>query len=159
MSQLSEFITVNWALIAAFVIILALLVRNIAGGAGIVGLRPAEVVKLINHNDAIVVDVRTDQEFQSGHVLNAIHIPLGMFESRIQELDQYKELPIIMGCQSGNRSGKAVTLLVKRGFTHVYNLTGGMMAWSNASLPVTRKASKAIVLKSDKANLSEESLS
>ena len=155
MSQLSEFVAVNWVLVLAFIIILALLVRSYAGTAGVASLRPMDAVKQINHHDAIVVDVRTDQEFQSGHILNAIHIPLGMFESRIQELDKYKDFPIILGCQSGNRSGKATAMLKKRGFNTVYNLTGGMLAWSNASLPVTKKQSKPD-LPSLKKNQSKE---
>ena len=138
MNQLEQFILTNWVLVLALIVVLALLVRSYVGGAK--GLGAMEAVKLINHNNAVVVDVRTDSEFQGGHILNAIHIPLGMFESKINELDAYKERPIIMSCHSGNRSGRALALLKKRGFTDVYNLSGGILAWQNANLPLTTKA-------------------
>ena len=100
-----------------------------------------EAVALINHDNALVVDVRTESEFQNGHILNAMHMPLGMFESKIQDLDAYKDRPIIASCQSGNRSGRAISLLKKRGFTNIYNLNGGVMAWQNANLPLTTEVS------------------
>lgn len=142
MEQIIQFITVNWMLVAALVVILALIARSYLGPGGAIGVRPMDAVRLVNHDNAVVVDVRTESEFQSGHILNAIHIPLGAFESRMNELDKYKERPIVMSCQSGNRSGKAISILKKRGFDKIYNLTGGIMAWQNASLPLTKKTSK-----------------
>jgi GrxC family glutaredoxin len=139
MDQFSQFIVTNWVLVLALVIILALLVRSYIGPGAAKTLGVMEAVKLINHKDAVVVDVRTDKEFAGGHILNAIHIPLGVFESKIQELDAYKDRPVIMSCQSGNRSSRALGLLKKRGFNEVYNLGGGVMAWQNANLPLTKK--------------------
>lgn len=141
-NQLIEFVTVNWMLVSALVIILALIARSYLGPGGAVGIRPMDAVRLFNHENAIIVDVRTEQEFQGGHILNAIHIPLGNFEARMNELDKYKDRPIVMSCQSGNRSGRAISILKKRGFAKIYNLTGGIMAWQNASLPLTKKVSK-----------------
>lgn len=152
MNQLSQFIVTNWVLVLALFLILALLVRSYVGPGAARGLGAMEAVKLINHNNAIVVDVRTDKEFQSGHILNAVHIPLGVFESKIHDLDGYKDRPIIASCQSGNRSGRALALLKKRGFANIYNLSGGIMAWQNANLPLTTKASvkpKALEEKKD----------
>jgi rhodanese-related sulfurtransferase len=140
MDQLVQFILTNWVLVLALIVILALLARSYAGGARALGVM--EAVKLINHNNAVVVDVRTDSEFQGGHILNSIHIPLGMFESKMNDLDPYKERPIIMSCQSGNRSGRALALLKKRGFTDVYNLSGGILAWQNANLPLSKQVTK-----------------
>lgn len=142
LKQLIEFVAVNWMLVLALVVILALIVRSYIGPGSRAGLRPMDAVRLVNHENAVVVDVRTDQEFQAGHILNAIHIPLGAFEARMNELDKYKGRPIVMSCQSGNRSGRAIAILKKRGFDKIYNLTGGIMAWQNASLPLTKKISK-----------------
>lgn len=144
MTQLNEFITTNWELVAALFIILILLVRSFFGPASATGLGPVDAVKKMNHNDAIVVDVRTDEEFQSGHILNALHIPLGLLDSKIQMLDQHRDKPVIVSCQSGNRSGRAISIMKKRGFTDIYNLSGGIMAWQRASLPLTKGGGSSI---------------
>ena len=141
MNQLSQFITTNWMLVLALIVILALLARTYVGPGVSKGIGAMEAVALINHNNALVVDVRTESEFQNGHILNAMHIPLGMFESKMQDLDAYKDRPIIASCQSGNRSGRALSLLKKRGFSKIYNLNGGVMAWQNANLPLTTETS------------------
>lgn len=95
-------------------------------------------MQLINHKQAIVLDVREDSEYKSGHVLNAKHIPLGKLGQRVGELEKYRDQPIVVICRSGNRSGTASALLGKQGFTQVYNLHGGVMAWQKANLPLER---------------------
>lgn len=156
MNHLIEFIAVNWMLVLALIVILVMLARTYIGPGASNGMGAMEVVNLINHKDAVVVDVRTDSEFQKGHILNSVHIPLGLFESRIQELDSFKSRPIVASCQSGNRSSRALSLLKKRGFTEVYNLTGGIMAWQNANLPLTTQATGKLKVKSDDKSDTEE---
>lgn len=95
-------------------------------------------LQLINHKNALVLDVREDSEYQLGHILNSTLIPLGKLNERMGELEKYKELPIVVVCRSGNRSGTACTLLGKRGFTQAYNLAGGVTAWQKAGLPLEK---------------------
>jgi rhodanese-related sulfurtransferase len=105
------------------------------------GIREADsaaALQLINHKEAIVLDVREADEFKSGRLLNAKHIPLGKLRDRIGELERYREKPIVVVCRSGNRSATACSLLGREGFAQVYNLSGGMMAWQKAGLPVER---------------------
>ncbi|MDD2776009.1 MAG: rhodanese-like domain-containing protein [Gallionella sp.] len=92
-------------------------------------------LQLMNHKDAIILDVREASEFKAGHILNAKLIPLGKLTERIGELEKYRDRPMIVVCRSGNRSSSACALLVKQGFTQAYNLTGGMMAWQNKKFP------------------------
>lgn len=136
-----SFVTHNWMLIIALAVVLVMLFLNLFGsklrGYNVIG--PAESVNLINHQDAVVLDVRENNEYHSGHILNSIHIPQGNLANRITELEKYKNKPIIVGCRSGHRSGHACALLKKQGFETVYNLKGGVMAWQNANLPLTRK--------------------
>ena len=136
-----SFVTHNWMLIIALVVILVMLFFNLFGSRlrGYEVIDPLESVKLINHEDAVVIDVRENKEYHSGHILNSIHIPQGNLASRITELEKYKSKPIIVGCRSGHRSGHACALLKKQGFETVYNLKGGVMAWQSANLPLTRK--------------------
>ncbi len=99
----------------------------------------AEAIRLINHQDAIVVDVREAADYSAGHILNARNLPAGQLEARAGELDKFKERPVIVACDTGSRSGAAAALLRNKGFTQVTSLAGGLSAWKQASLP-TEKA-------------------
>lgn len=110
-------------------------------GNRIRGIKDVDCVaatQLINHKNALVLDVREDSEYKAGHVLNATHIPLGKLGERIGELEKHKEQPIVVVCRSGNRSCAACALLGKQGFTQAYNLAGGVMAWQKANLPLEK---------------------
>ena len=89
-------------------------------------------LQLINHKNALVLDVRENDEYKTGHVLNSRLIPLGKLKERIGELEKYKDQPIVVICRSGNRSGMAWAMLGKQGFTQSYNLAGGVIAWQKA---------------------------
>jgi len=95
-------------------------------------------VQKINHDNALVIDVREAAEVAQGKIANAKHIPLGQLQSRVGELEKYKAKPIIMVCRSGHRSAGACGILSKNGFAEVYNLAGGMIAWQQANLPVEK---------------------
>ena len=95
-------------------------------------------LQLINHKNALVLDVREDEEYKLGHILNSTLIPLGKLGERIGELEKYKEQPIVVVCRTGNRSGMACTALGKRGFAQTYNLAGGITAWRKADLPLRK---------------------
>ncbi|HYR05270.1 MAG TPA: rhodanese-like domain-containing protein [Gallionella sp.] len=95
-------------------------------------------LQLINHKNALVLDVREEGEYKLGHILNSKLIPLGKLNEFIGELERYKEQPIVVVCRSGNRSGTACAALGKLGFAQAYNLTGGMTAWQKANLPLEK---------------------
>jgi rhodanese-related sulfurtransferase len=95
-------------------------------------------LQLINHKNAAVLDVREQKEYEGGHVLNALHIPLGKLSARIGEIEKYRDRPIVVVCRSGNRSSMACAALAKQGFGQAYNLAGGMLAWEKAKLPVEK---------------------
>jgi len=137
MQQLTNFVVGNWPLFLALAVIIVLLIRTWVGPGSVQRKLPAEVVQLINHQNALLVDVRPEKEFQQGHIVNALHIPLGLLENRLAELQSHKEAPIIFICRSGSRSSVAAYKLKKLGFEYVHNLGGGMIAWESANLPVT----------------------
>ena len=103
------------------------------------GVGPAEATLLINHQDAVVLDIREDNEYRDGYILNSVHVPLGQVKDSIGRLEKYKDRPIVVSCRSGSRSGVACATLAKHGFGEVYNLKGGILAWQNASLPLVKK--------------------
>jgi len=86
----------------------------------------------------IILDVRTPCEYEKGHLYDAILMPYDEleFEARISELEEYKNSEIIVYCKSGYRSTLASEILVENGFTKVYNMLGGILAWINADYPI-----------------------
>lgn len=110
--------------------------RRRMSGIGEVG--PMEAVALINHEQALVLDVRETAEYAAGHIAGARHISLSELGSRAAELAPWKDLPVIVNCQSGQRSASASALLRGQGFARVFNLDGGLNAWQAAKLPVTK---------------------
>jgi rhodanese-related sulfurtransferase len=105
---------------------------------GIKDVDIVEALQLINHKNALVLDVREEAEFKSGHILNAKWIPLGKLSDRTGELERYREQEIVVVCRSGNRSASACALLGKKGFTQAVNMAGGVMAWQKSNLPLEK---------------------
>lgn len=90
-------------------------------------ITPKEVESLLKEEKELnIIDVREVDEVAEGKIPGAIHIPLGLVEFRMNELDKSKEY--IMVCRSGGRSGRATQFLEGQGF-NVTNMTGGMLAW------------------------------
>jgi rhodanese-related sulfurtransferase len=135
-----DFLQQNWhwaALAAASAAILLFdLVRNRDSGDS---LSPVEATLKINRDDALVVDVRTQDEFARGHIVGARHVPLADLEKRVTELSKFKSKPVILCCQSGARSATALATLRKAGFEQAFNLRGGLQEWERAGQPISRK--------------------
>ena len=84
--------------------------------------------KLLSNHNYIFIDVRTKQEHDTGHIPNSTHISIESLESRIDEIEKYKEKKIVVYCRSGNRSSKGTKILINYGF-EAMNLSGGMLQW------------------------------
>ncbi len=139
MQQLLEFVANHLLLVLTFVGLAAALAwTTFFDPVAKAAVTPLQATPLINHEDAVVLDVRSIAEYNKGHIVNAINIPLNGLGKQLQQLEKYKDRPIIVVCRSGSRSAMAARMLLKKGFTEVHNLKGGMMAWENAGLPVKR---------------------
>ncbi|NDI34734.1 rhodanese-like domain-containing protein [Chengkuizengella sediminis] len=91
-------------------------------------ITPKEVEQLLKENKKIhIIDVREVNEIREGMIAGSMHIPLGLLEFRLHELNRSKEY--IMVCRSGNRSGIAAQFLESQGFK-VKNMIGGMLEWT-----------------------------
>ena len=106
---------------------------------GVRKLSPMDATRLINHEDAVIIDVRPDGEYRQGHIVNALNIPDSQLAERLGKLNKYRARPIITTCRTGQVSAKAGGKLVAGGFEKVYSLNGGILAWEGASLPLTKK--------------------
>ncbi len=91
------------------------------------GISAKEVQQVLEQGQALnLIDVRDVDEVEAGHIPGIIHIPLGLLEFRMHELDKNKSY--VMICRSGGRSGRATQILESNGFD-VSNMVGGMLAW------------------------------
>lgn len=87
-----------------------------------------EAKEEMNNSNVIILDVRTEDEYNSGHIENSVLIPVDDLENKAEELLVNKEQKILVYCRSGNRSKKAADLLVEMGYTNVYDF-GGIKDW------------------------------
>jgi rhodanese-related sulfurtransferase len=141
MEQYLEFATNHLVLHLALVGTLGLIVWSFINPrvTGYHHIDPQGAVPLLNREGGVMLDVRETKEFQEGHVVNAVHIPINTLEKRHVELIRHKDKPVIVTCRSGSRSAAACKMLRKAGFEQVYMMNGGMLSWESAKLPVTRK--------------------
>ncbi len=141
MEQLTQFLTEHWILSLAFVALALLVGASFLEShfRGVRKLSPMAATELINREGAIVIDVGPQGEFEQGHILNALHVPMASLNKELAKLEQYREQPILMSCRSGQSSASAGMTLSKQGFSHIHVLGGGTLAWQNANLPLSRK--------------------
>lgn len=85
----------------------------------------------------LIVDVREPDEFEAGHIREALLAPLGNVEKELSSVPKDRE--IVLVCRSGRRSGKAYEILAASGYTNLWNMEGGMLAWQKLGYPVVRK--------------------
>jgi rhodanese-related sulfurtransferase len=100
---------------------------------------PLQATQMINRGKSTaVIDVRSADEFNAGHLRDAKNMPLADLAKRIGELDKNKVKTVILVCQSGARADKAARQLKSAGFEDIYTLEGGVNAWSAAGLPLSK---------------------
>lgn len=141
MDKYIQFLTNHYILSGAWLVVAGMLIYSFFSARlrGFSSIHPATATQLINRENAVILDVREDNEYREGHIVNSVHIPVSFLRDRMKDLDKYKDRPIIVGCRSGQRSSQACAILKKQGFDNVYNLNGGIMAWKNDNLPLTKK--------------------
>jgi rhodanese-related sulfurtransferase len=135
-----KFVQENLLLIAVALVSGAMLlwpyVRRFGGGPSV---NAAQATQLINREDALIVDVRDPGEYGSGHILGAKNVPLSRIDAGGSEIaPKRKDKPVIVYCDTGNRSSKAAAALRSQGFGKVVSLSGGLGAWQQAGLPVEK---------------------
>jgi hydroxyacylglutathione hydrolase len=94
---------------------------------------PALAEQLAEWQAPFVVDVRSEKEWQSGHLARSHNIPLTHLRERIGEVPQFS--PVVVHCEGGYRSAIAASLLAEAGRTNVFDLVGGIKAWVASKLP------------------------
>lgn len=143
MNQLLDYIANHPYLTGAALLLLlagiVLEIRHRAGGMATIG--PLDAVQLANQG-ALVLDVRTRDQYEAGHILDARHVPAQEIKDTAGTLNKYREKPIVVYCDSGYASASAAKILRSLGFAKVATLRGGLQAWLQENMPVVKEAAK-----------------
>jgi len=118
---------------------LALVFTEIAGlFRGFKGLAPAQVTALINRDNALVVDLRPQADFEKGHIPGSKNVQMSQFDPENKQLIAARALPVVLVCKTGQSAASAAGRLHKAGFERVHVLDGGIGAWQQADLPLVK---------------------
>jgi rhodanese-related sulfurtransferase len=101
-------------------------------------LTPAGLTQLINRDSPLLIDLSAIADFEKMHVPGAKHVAMSQFDPENKDLAKARELPVVVMDKDGRSSDGAAQRLVKAGFTQVYTLGGGVLAWQQAQLPVAK---------------------
>jgi rhodanese-related sulfurtransferase len=133
-----KFIFDNWMLMSVALASAGMLFWPVLKGVSGGSLTAEGAVQLINREKAVVIDVCETDEFSTGHVGGAKNIPLNQLEDKLPAAVKNKALPVILVCQSGARSNRAVAIAKKLGYEQAQSMAGGLGAWKKANLPVEK---------------------
>ncbi|MFA9274225.1 MAG: rhodanese-like domain-containing protein [Candidatus Aquirickettsiella gammari] len=97
-----------------------------------------QATQYMNQGKTLVLDVRSAEEYATGHLPNSKNIPLKELASRIKEIEKSKSHVVVTVCASGVRSSSAIAVLNKAGFEQVFSLDGGVVAWQSQGLPTVK---------------------
>lgn len=138
MENLGEFIINHWILSSLFVILLYLVFSDTLNRrlSGLQPINVSEAVNLVNQQKGCFIDVREEEAFAKAHIVDAINIPHSQldedFSKKLKKMDQ----PLVVVCDSGQKSRAAAKKLKTKGYTNVFILSGGLHAWRDAKLPL-----------------------
>ncbi len=140
-STFVNFITQHWGLVALFLgLILACIANELASRSfGVQSVGPQEAVYLINHQRALIVDIRQEEAYANGHIMGSMNAPRAALDSKLNLLKKQLDIPIIVVCANGQESAKIVNILKTHGFKILYKMQGGLQAWKEADLPLVKK--------------------
>jgi rhodanese-related sulfurtransferase len=135
-----QFFAHHWLLSGLLVILLILLMIEEARSKGLLDqLSPQETVQKLNHESAVIIDIRNRESFQGGHIVGAVNLPQTELAKDLSKLNKYKDRPLIIVCLTGQGAGKLVLQLKKQSFDKVFALAGGIGAWKRAEMPMVKK--------------------
>jgi rhodanese-related sulfurtransferase len=139
MQRLLEFIG-NHAAMASAAVVAAIVVLAYELRARVqayAALSATQAVRLMNQG-ALVIDLRSKDLFDAGHIVDARNVPAADLESQADSLKKWRDKNVITYCDSGSNGASAARSLIKLGFTKVFNLQGGLNAWVKDNLPLTK---------------------
>ncbi|MDH3647088.1 MAG: rhodanese-like domain-containing protein [Gammaproteobacteria bacterium] len=139
MDQLLQFTANHPLLVTAAVVTGSLLVFNEfrTAGQGQFLVSPDQAVRLMNKG-ALVIDLRSPQDYLAGHLSGAKNLLLSDFDKQLESFKKYRGKPVIAYDEKGLTTPRAITTLQKAEFEHVFSLRGGILAWREEHMPVEK---------------------
>ncbi|MDO4697825.1 MAG: rhodanese-like domain-containing protein [Pasteurellaceae bacterium] len=140
--QVQQFAANHTIMVVAWIALFIAVVINLYKGATskIKVVDNAQATLLINKEDAIVIDVRSDDEFKAGHIIESDHVlPSDIKGNKLQKIEKYKDRAVIIADNNGLTAQGLANTLAKHGFTKVYALKEGIAGWRAANLPLVKK--------------------
>jgi rhodanese-related sulfurtransferase len=140
MEQYIAFFTQHWELsLLLLIVILVIIIYEIR----LLALGPKQIstqiaIQLINHENAVVIDLRDKVAFKQGHIINSINLAFADLTRDINQLTKFKQNHLILICDVNQRATQAVTILQKNSFAKISILAGGIKAWREANLPLEK---------------------
>jgi rhodanese-related sulfurtransferase len=140
MQQFLEYVANHPVLVGATVLLAVAAVayelsRARSGGQAI---GPLDAVRLMNQGGALVLDVRSKDQYDAGHVIDARNVPSAELAQGVEALKKYRDKPVVTCCETGMTAGAAARTLRAQGFSKVASLRGGLEAWRAENLPLVR---------------------
>ncbi|MEO8672400.1 MAG: rhodanese-like domain-containing protein [Tahibacter sp.] len=140
LQRIPDFFAHHQFLSLAFVGVLVAVIANEVSQftKGYREVTPGELTMLINRENALLVDLSPQADFEKGHIPGARHVALAQFDPEHKDLVKVKDLPVAIVCKAGQNAGAAASRLHKAGFKRVYVLGGGTASWVAADLPLAK---------------------
>ena len=141
MQEYIAFFQENLILSLIWVGILVALIMNIVktSTAAYKEITASQTTYLMNREQGVVIDIRSKDDFRTGHITDAVHIlPSDIKAGNLGKLENYKSSPIIVVCKTGQTAQDSANLLAKAGFENVSLLKNGLIAWNEANLPLVK---------------------
>jgi rhodanese-related sulfurtransferase len=123
---------------AAIIFVLAMIVELLRAKRGNSRIDIPKAIQFINHDNAVVIDIRANDLYRKGHIIDAHSIAAKDLTSNTKKIEKFKTRPIIITCNAGLESQKVAALLLKQGY-NAYSLSGGTRAWTDAGMPLIKE--------------------
>lgn len=140
--QLQQFISSHQILVLAWVAIFIAVVFSFYKSATskFKIIEHAQATRLVNKEEGVFLDLRSEDEFCAGHIVDSHHImPSEIRDNNIHPIEKYKDRPVILVDRNGFSAGSSADLLAKQGFSNVYVLKEGILGWRSANLPTVKR--------------------
>jgi len=130
------FVSQEWLLISILAALIAVLIITTRKNNGL-PIAAGELVRLMNRDEAVLIDIRPANDFNAGHIYGAINMPHSGFSGRISELEKLRPKTLVLADQMGQHAGAIGALLSKQSY-QVRRLSGGINNWQHSNLPLVK---------------------
>ena len=155
-NEIVSFLIAHWQLSGIFVVLLVILIiEEVRVQGGSQRVSPAQLVSLINQDNAYIVDLRDPSMYTAGHIVGSHNMTKADLTAHVDRLPKEDSVSIVLLCQRGQASLNAFNELKKKGLTNIKILKGGVDAWRQASMPLVN--SQKVKVKKDKKLKKEKS--